>query len=290
MNCFIDDVEDDSLVRIEGNIENSKGDTEITTADMNKKREAFIIDDGTIHLRSDKLPDQAVPTTLMKKCVPEECTSSPIAEILASTAKDVHPKPPPNFKVGTCRMKKSTAVQCDRRSTSSKDKRKSKFVEVVSQNHEGKNQNDAKSGCEKGITLLEQIIRTHPIWYLQHIGRSAATHLLRPMNEGAFIVRSSSKHNAMALSIRSPPGLSSDIDHYLIESAGPDKSVRVESSPYYFKSLPLLIEHYCLNGEELQTNLVLPVAITSCCTSMQLQSLALMGQDNVNKMKANYKT
>ncbi|EJW80305.1 SH2 domain-containing protein, partial [Wuchereria bancrofti] len=173
-------------------------------------------------------------------------------------------------------MKKSTAVQCDRRTNSSKDKRKSKFVELL--NRGEKSEDGAKSGSEKGITLLEQIIRTHPIWYLQHIGRSAATHLLRPMNEGAFIVRSSSKPNSMALSIRSPPGLASDIDHYLIESSGSDKSVRVESSPYYFKSLPLLIEHYCLNGEELQTNLVLPVAITRCCTSMQLQSLALMGQ------------
>ncbi|OZC05071.1 SH2 domain protein, partial [Onchocerca flexuosa] len=271
---------DDQLVRVERNNQNNNDDsitTVTTVADINmsKKREAFIIDDGSIHLVTNKFPDQAIPTTAMSKCIPIECTSSPIVDIPASTAID-HPKPSPNFQVGIGRMKRSTAVQCDRCTNSSKDRRKSKFVEPS--NHKGKNQDGSKTGSEKEITLLEQIIRTHPIWYLQHIGRSAAAHLLRPMKEGAFIVRSSSKPNAMALSIRSPPGLNSDIDHYLIESAGPDRNVRIESSPYYFKSLPLLIEHYCLNGEELQTNLVLPIAITRCCTSMQLQSLALMGQ------------
>ncbi|VDO24118.1 unnamed protein product [Brugia timori] len=270
-------VDDALLIRIKENSQKSNENiTTIADINMSKKCEAFIIDNGPTEFL-----DQAVPTTVMNKCVPIECTSNPVIDILASTAMD-HPKSPTNFKVSIGRMKKSTAVQCDRRTTSSKDKRKSKFVELL--NHGEKSQdgaksaNGAKSASEKGITLLEQIIRTHPIWYLQHIGRSAATHLLRPMNEGAFIVRSSSKPNSMALSIRSPPGLASDIDHYLIESSGSDKSVRVESSPYYFKSLPLLIEHYCLNGEELQTNLVLPVAITRCCTSMQLQSLALMGQ------------
>ncbi|VBB26561.1 unnamed protein product [Acanthocheilonema viteae] len=275
---IFDSVEnDDLLVRTEENSQNNNNviTTTVTDINMNKKREAFIIDDGPVHLVTNKFSNQVVPRTMMRKCIPVECTSSPIVDILASTAVD-HPKPPSNFKVGIGRMKKSTAVQCDRRINLVKDKRKSKFIESPSR--EEKNQDGVKSGNEKGITLLEKIIRTHPIWYLQHIGRSAATHLLRPMNEGAFIVRSSSKPNAMALSIRSPPGLTSDIDHYLIESAGPDRSVRVESSPYQFKSLPLLIEHYCLNGEELQTNLVLPVAVTRCCTSMQLQSLALMGQ------------
>ncbi|VDN21847.1 unnamed protein product [Gongylonema pulchrum] len=213
----------------------------------------------------------------MDKCVPAEFTGSPIVNILASTAKEAHPKPPPNFKAGLKVMKKSTAVQCDRRVAAAKDKNKNPHAEALLADKE-RNWENVKTGSEKGMTLLEQIVRTHPIWYLQHVGRSAAAHLLRPMNEGAFIVRSSSKANAMALSIRLPPGLSSDIDHYLIESAGPDRSVRLESSAYSFRSLPLLIEHYCLNGEELQTNLIFPPAIANCRSSMQLQSLALMGQ------------
>ncbi|VDK70730.1 unnamed protein product [Litomosoides sigmodontis] len=200
---------------------------------MNRKREAFIIEDGLV---TNKFSDKAVPITVMSKCIPVECTSSPIVDVLASTAIN-HPKPPSNFKVGVSHMKKSTAVQCDRRTTLSNDKRKSKLIEPPKR--EEKKQDGAKSGNEKEITLLEKIIRTHPIWYLQHIGRSAATHLLRPMNEGAFIVRSSSKPNAMALSIRSPPGFASDIDHYLIESAGPDRNEPYLTSCNY----TLLYEH-----------------------------------------------
>uniref|UniRef100_A0A0N5ADU3 SH2 domain-containing protein n=1 Tax=Syphacia muris TaxID=451379 RepID=A0A0N5ADU3_9BILA len=107
---------------------------------------------------------------------------------------------------------------------------------------------NCKNSEKREVCLLEKIIRSHPIWYLQHIGRSAATHLLRNMEKGAFIVRSSSKRHVMALSIRLPAGFDMDTDHYLIETSETDKSVRLESSPNSFKSLPLLIEHYCLNG------------------------------------------
>lgn len=37
---------------------------------------------------------------------------------------------------------------------------------------------------EKEVTLLEKIVRSHPIWYLHHCTRSAANHLLRPMSHG----------------------------------------------------------------------------------------------------------
>ncbi|EJW74936.1 hypothetical protein WUBG_14156, partial [Wuchereria bancrofti] len=116
-------VDDALLIRIKENSQKSNEDiATIADINMSRKCEAFIIDGPTEFL------DQAVPTTVMNKCVPTECTSSPIVDILASTAMD-RPKPPPNFKVGIGRMKKSTAVQCDRRTNSSKDKRKSKFVE-----------------------------------------------------------------------------------------------------------------------------------------------------------------
>uniref|UniRef100_A0A914CGE7 SH2 domain-containing protein n=1 Tax=Acrobeloides nanus TaxID=290746 RepID=A0A914CGE7_9BILA len=128
-----------------------------------------------------------------------------------------------------------------------------------------------------GVTLLEKIIRTHPIWYLQHIGRAASNHLLRPMPAGTFIVRASSRSNSMALTVRLPPCFDQDTDHYLIQRHG--NGIRLEGSPNSFKSLPLLIEHYCKHGEELQAKLVLPAAISLCKTTMALQRIALMGQD-----------
>uniref|UniRef100_A0A9J2PA22 SH2 domain-containing protein n=1 Tax=Ascaris lumbricoides TaxID=6252 RepID=A0A9J2PA22_ASCLU len=174
----------------------------------------------------------------MEKYVPAEYTSSPIVDILASTAK-----------------------------------------ELAGTDEEQDDKAQGSSTAEKSsVSLLEQIVRSHPIWYLQHVGRSGAVHLLRPMEEGVFIVRSSSKPHAMALSIRLRGRHGTDTDHYLIETDKRNRCVHLQSSPYRFKSLPLLIEHYCLQSEELQVHLTLPAAILSCRSSMQLQSLALMGQ------------
>lgn len=57
-NCSTDRVEnDDLLVRTEGSSQNDNGVIATTIADinMNKKREAFIINDGSIHLVTNKV-------------------------------------------------------------------------------------------------------------------------------------------------------------------------------------------------------------------------------------------
>lgn len=131
---------------------------------------------------------------------------------------------------------------------------------------------------KKVVSLLEKIVRTHPIWYLQHIGRPTATHLLRQMEPGNFIVRASSKPGCMAISVRLPDGHDTLTDHYVVQYAR-GNVIRLESSPYSFRSLPLLIEHYCMHPEELQVCLRLPYAILTCETTKELRSLALLGQD-----------
>lgn len=56
------------------------------------------------------------------------------------------------------------------------------------------------------------------------------------------------RHNTMALSVRLPnTNGGADIDHYIIETCT-NNSIRLEGSPMLFKSLPLLLEHYCNNG------------------------------------------
>lgn len=52
----------------------------------------------------------------------------------------------------------------------------------------------------------------------------------------------------MALSVRLPnTNGGADIDHYIIETCS-NNYIRLERSPMSFKSLPLLLEHYCNNG------------------------------------------
>ncbi|VDO88842.1 unnamed protein product [Heligmosomoides polygyrus] len=80
---------------------------------------------------------------------------------------------------------------------------------------------------------------------MQHIGRPTATHLLRQMEPGNFIVRASSKPGCMAISVRLPDGHDTLTDHYVVHQFF--YGFRTQSSPYSFRSLPLLIEHYCMH-------------------------------------------
>ncbi|XGW03625.1 hypothetical protein V3C99_015087 [Haemonchus contortus] len=137
----------------------------------------------------------------------------------------------------------------------------------------------SKTPPHRRVSLLERIVRSHPIWYLQHLGRPAATHLLKQMEPGNFIVRSSSKPGCMAISVRLPSEHEALTDHYIVQYGTRGNVIRLESSPYSFSSLPLLIEHYCLHPEELQICLCLPYAVLACQTTKELQSLALLGQD-----------
>ncbi|CAJ0592020.1 unnamed protein product [Cylicocyclus nassatus] len=179
--------------------------------------------------------------------VPQEYSSSPIVKELAESC-DQRPRPPSlsNY-AGTLTMA-STSLRSTPRP-------------------------------EKKVSLLEQIVRSHPIWYLQHIGRPTATHLLRRMEPGNFIVRASSKPGCMAISVRLTDEHDMHTDHYIVEYGARGSMIRLESSPYSFRSLPLLIEHYCLHPEELQVRLRLPHAVLACHTTKELQSVALMGQD-----------
>ncbi|GMT11418.1 hypothetical protein PFISCL1PPCAC_2715, partial [Pristionchus fissidentatus] len=129
------------------------------------------------------------------------------------------------------------------------------------------------------MTLLEQIVRSHPIWYLQDIDRQTAEHVLRALPAGTFVVRSCSRPSSMALSIRLPPSyLPCEIDHLLLVHSSP-VGLRLQSSPHSFRSLPLLLEHYCTHKEELRVLLRLPPTVAACTTTSALQALALMGID-----------
>jgi len=142
-------------------------------------------------------------------------------------------------------------------------------------------------GSRAAVSLLERIVKTHPIWYLQHLGRSAANHLLRPMPVGVFVVRSSSRsvvsaHTLSAVMNDSTSSIHSNgggggksrrsssnntasgratimaLSVRLPKHQGSDVDhyllescsggVRLEGSGHVFKSLPHLLEHYCSQG------------------------------------------
>ncbi|XP_053669912.1 protein sprint [Anopheles nili] len=127
------------------------------------------------------------------------------------------------------------------------------------------------------LSLLERLLRSHPVWFLPGIQRSGAIHLLQGKEEGTFIVRGSSQSKTMAVSVRLPPNSGPYIEHYLIQSNNGQLSL--ESSRFKFDSIPSLIAHYTQCCDELPVQLCLPVALREAKNRQQLSSLALLGQE-----------
>ncbi|KAJ1528711.1 hypothetical protein ONE63_007104 [Megalurothrips usitatus] len=132
------------------------------------------------------------------------------------------------------------------------------------------------SPCD--ISLVERLIRSHPVWFLPGIQRAGAFHLLQGKEEGNFVVRQSSQAATMAISVRLPPLKGPYIEHYLVQ-ANENGQLSLESSDNRFDSIPQLIAHYCQCCDELPVQLTLPRAIREARNRQQLTSLALLGQE-----------
>ncbi|XP_052895556.1 protein sprint [Anopheles moucheti] len=142
---------------------------------------------------------------------------------------------------------------------------------------ESQESNSSANATAIVMSLLERLLRSHPVWFLPGIQRSGAIHLLQGKEEGAFIVRGSSQSKTMAVSVRLPVNAGPYIEHYLIQSNNGQLSL--ESSRFKFESIPALIAHYTQCCDELPVQLCLPVALREAKNRQQLSSLALLGQE-----------
>ncbi|XP_011875825.1 PREDICTED: protein sprint-like [Vollenhovia emeryi] len=143
----------------------------------------------------------------------------------------------------------------------------------------GSSRSTEDSGSEVAcdITLIERLIRSHPIWFLPGIQRAGAFHLLQGKEEGNFVVRQSSQSDTMALSVRLPVGKGPYIEHYLIQAN--KGKLSLETSENRFDNIPSLIAHYSQCCDELPVQLTLPRAMREAKNRQQLSSLALLGQE-----------
>lgn len=136
---------------------------------------------------------------------------------------------------------------------------------------------DSGSEVACDITLVERLLRSHPIWFLPGIQRAGAFHLLQGKEEGNFVVRQSSQSDTMALSVRLPAGKGPYIEHYLIQAN--TGKLSLETSENRFDNIPSLIAHYSQCCDELPVQLTLPRAMRDAKNRQQLSSLALLGQE-----------
>lgn len=148
--------------------------------------------------------------------------------------------------------------------------------DTSSEESEQESENSANpSACV--LSLVERLLRTHPVWFLPGIQRSGAIHLLQGKEEGNFIVRGSSQSKTMAVSVRLPANSGPYIEHYLIQAN--NGLLSLESSRFKFDSIPALIAHYTQCCDELPVQLCLPAALREAKNRQQLSSLALLGQE-----------
>lgn len=127
------------------------------------------------------------------------------------------------------------------------------------------------------ISLMERLLRSHPVWFLPGLQRGGSVHLLQGKEVGAFIVRGSSQKNTMAISVRLPKDAGPYIEHYLIQSN--EGLLNLESSRFKFDSIPALVAHYSNCCDELPVQLSLPRGIREAINRQQLMSLALLGSE-----------
>lgn len=127
------------------------------------------------------------------------------------------------------------------------------------------------------ISLMERLLRTHPVWFLPGLQRGGSVHLLQGKEVGTFIVRGSSQKNTMAISVRLPRDAGPYIEHYLIQSF--EGLLNLESSRFKFDSIPALVAHYSNCCDELPVQLGLPRGLREAKNRQQLMSLALLGSE-----------
>jgi len=127
------------------------------------------------------------------------------------------------------------------------------------------------------ISLMERLLRTHPVWFLPSLQRGGSVHLLQGKEIGTFIVRGSSQKNTMAISVRLPKDAGPYIEHYLIQSN--NGLLNLESSRFKFDSIPALVAHYSNCCDELPVQLSLPRVLREAKNRQRLMSLALLGPE-----------
>jgi Ras and Rab interactor 2/3 len=147
----------------------------------------------------------------------------------------------------------------------------------TSSSDESETQSGASPSPQCDISLMERLLRSHPVWFLPGLQRGGSVHLLQGKEVGAFIVRGSSQKNTMAISVRLPKDAGPYIEHYLIQSN--EGLLNLESSRFKFDSIPALVAHYSNCCDELPVQLSLPRGIREAINRQQLMSLALLGSE-----------
>ncbi|KAB0401428.1 hypothetical protein E2I00_018315 [Balaenoptera physalus] len=132
----------------------------------------------------------------------------------------------------------------------------------------------------RGISVLEKLVKTCPVWLHLGLGRAEATRILHREAAGTFLVRrdSSLKHLVLCVHFPSPNESSSAVLEYTIKE---EKSILyLEGSVLVFEDIFRLIAFYCVSRDLLPFKLRLPQAILEASSCTDLKTISNLGLDS----------
>ncbi|XP_043836246.1 ras and Rab interactor 3 [Dromiciops gliroides] len=136
----------------------------------------------------------------------------------------------------------------------------------------------ALSKClPRGISVLEKLIATCPVWLQLDMDRDKAAQILERETTGIFLVRRESNLKHMILSVHFP-SLNETLSHVLEYNIKEEKSILyLEGSVLVFEDIFKLIAFYCVSRDLLPFTLRLPQAILEANNFKELETISNLG-------------
>ncbi|XP_059543976.1 ras and Rab interactor 3 isoform X2 [Myotis daubentonii] len=129
----------------------------------------------------------------------------------------------------------------------------------------------------RGISVLEKLVKTCPVWLQLGLGRAEAARILHREAAGTFLVRRDSCSKRLVLCVHFPSlnAGSSEVLEYTVKE---EKSILyLEGSVLVFEDIFRLIAFYCVSRDLLPFTLRLPQAILEASSFTDLKTIANLG-------------
>ncbi|NWX13373.1 RIN3 protein, partial [Aegotheles bennettii] len=129
-----------------------------------------------------------------------------------------------------------------------------------------------------GISILDKLIKTCPIWLQLNMNQERARAILGKETAGIFLVRKEGNMNNMVLAVRLPG--QNEAPNVLEYNIKEEKSILyLEGSVLVFEDVFKLVAFYCVSRDLLPFTLKLPQAILEASSSQDLETISSLGID-----------
>lgn len=129
----------------------------------------------------------------------------------------------------------------------------------------------------RGISVLEKLVKTCPVWLQLGIGQAEAAKILQQEMAGMFLVCRDSSLKRLVLCVHFPSlkNTSTEVLEYPIKE---EKSILyLEGSVLVFEDIFRLIAFYCVSRDLLPFTLRLPQAILEASSFLELETISNLG-------------